>query len=64
MDAIMVETDAPDQPTQANNGNRNEPSYLCEVVASIATIKKLEHEQVIQQSNANAIHLFNLPNTA
>jgi len=64
MDAIMVETDAPDQPTQANNGNRNEPSYLCEVVASIATIKKLEHEEVIQKSNANAIRLFNLPNTA
>jgi len=63
VDAIMVETDAPDQPTQANTGNRNEPAFIGEVVSAIAEIKGLEPEDIAEASNANAIRLFKLPQT-
>ena len=63
LDAIMVETDAPDQPTQANSGNRNEPAFLREVVTTIAEIKSLDYEDITRASNSNAIRLFNLPKT-
>jgi len=61
LNSIMVETDAPDQPTQTNTGNRNEPACLPEVVSAIAEIKSLPPEEVTRASNANAIRLFNLP---
>jgi len=61
LDVIMVETDAPDQPVQSHTGERNEPAFLAEVVTTIAEIKNLAIEEVVQTSNRNAIHLFNLP---
>lgn len=63
LDAIMVETDAPDQPTQSCAGKRNEPARLPEVVSAIAEIKELEQEEIIHSSNANAIRLFKLPDS-
>ena len=63
LDSIMVETDAPDQPTQTNAGNRNEPAFLPEVVTAIAEIKNLQADDIILASNANATRLFNLPKT-
>jgi len=63
LDSIMVETDAPDQPTQSNNGNRNEPAYLREVVNAIAEVKCSTPEDITHASNANAIRLFSLKKT-
>jgi len=32
LESMMLETDAPDQPTLKNRGNRNEPAYINEVI--------------------------------
>lgn len=61
LDAIMVETDAPDQTGALHAGTRNEPAYLPEVLQSIAKIKNLPPDAIAEASNANACRLFNLP---
>lgn len=61
LNSIMVETDAPDQPVQSHTGERNEPAFLAEVVTTVAQIKNLATEEVVNASNLNATHLFNLP---
>lgn len=71
LSAIMIETDAPDQPghaqlsrtqpDQANNQQRNEPAYLKDILTTIAAIKEVTPQLVAEASNANARHLFKLP---
>ncbi len=61
IDAIMLETDAPDQPGSAHSGQRNEPAFLIEVLETVAEIKKVNPETLAEHSNNNAIRLFNLP---
>ena len=61
LESIMVETDAPDQPGSTHNGQRNEPAYLPEVVATIARLRETEPEIIANASNTNACRLFNLP---
>ncbi len=59
--AMMIETDAPDQPGQSRSGQRNEPAYITEVVQQISAIKDISPSSVIEASNANARQLFKLP---
>ena len=61
LDAIMVETDAPDQPVQSHTGERNEPAYLNDVIKTIAHVKNLSAESIANASNENAQRLFKLP---
>ena len=61
LDAIMVETDAPDQPVQSRAGSRNEPAYITEVIKTIAEIKDLPVDVIADTSNTNARRLFKLP---
>jgi TatD DNase family protein len=75
-DSILLETDAPDQPGyaqrsremfpqqdkvgQQNNTWRNEPSFLTEVLQTVATLRGESEESVARQCNDNARQLFRL----
>lgn len=62
LDAMMLETDAPDQPTMKNRGNRNEPAYIGEVLTTIAALRNESATDIADSSNHNAQQLFNLDN--
>lgn len=53
LDRIAVETDCPFLPPQAYRGQRNEPSYITEVVKTIAQIKNCPAQEVEQQTTKN-----------
>ncbi len=59
--ALLVETDAPFLPPQSHRGRRNEPAYLVETVARIATLKEIESAAVAEATAANAARLFGIP---
>lgn len=60
LDAIMLETDAPDQSGLSQKGNRNEPAFLTEVLESAALLRGEPKEMIANASNHNAMRLFNL----
>lgn len=59
LDALLLETDAPDMPMNGRQGLRNSPEYLPEVVAVIAELKNISPSEVIAATTANAQKLFN-----
>ncbi len=61
LECLVLETDAPFQPPSTYTGQRNEPSYLAEVLHCISELKDTPIEAVAQVSTQNAIDLFNLP---
>lgn len=61
LEAMMFETDAPDQPGHAQRGMRNEPRWINQVITSAAELKQSTITQVASASNKNAISLFDLP---
>ena len=61
LEAILLETDAPDQPVAAHAGERNEPAYLVDVWQSISELRDEDAESIAQATTANAIRLFKLP---
>lgn len=60
LERLLLETDAPYLAPQSHRGQRNEPSYLGEVTATIATLKNIEAAVVAEQTTANARKLFKL----
>ncbi|MFH1533389.1 MAG: TatD family hydrolase [Nitrospirota bacterium] len=58
MDKFMVETDCPFLAPQGHRGERNEPSYVAEVVEKIAEIKRSSPEEIARISTENAEGLF------
>ncbi len=58
MDKFMVETDCPFLAPQTHRGERNEPSYVVEVVEKIAEIKRSSPDQIARISTENAEELF------
>lgn len=61
LDAILLETDAPDQPDAAHQGKRNEPAYLAAVWQSIAELREESADIVAARTTRNAVELFRLP---
>ncbi|MDD5260061.1 MAG: TatD family hydrolase, partial [bacterium] len=57
---LLLETDAPYLAPQFHRGQRNEPSYLGEIAAAVATLKNIEVSVVAEQTTANARKLFKL----
>ncbi len=57
---LLLETDAPYLAPQGHRGQRNEPSYLVEIAATVATMKNIEVSAVAEQTTANARKLFKL----
>lgn len=58
--SLLLETDAPDQADQKNTGERNEPAYLINTLATISELRNEQRETITQQTTLNAKTLFNI----
>jgi len=61
LEAILLETDAPDQSDARHDGQRNEPAWLVDVWRAISALRDEDAESVARVTTANAIALFGLP---
>lgn len=60
LEALLIETDAPDQPDFNHQGLRNEPGYISQVIDQISELKDLNRQQLIDKTTRNARLLFSL----
>jgi len=58
--ALLLETDAPDQPGQLHRNERNEPAWLTTTLRAIAKVRKEDIEYIAQQTTQNAKNLFGI----
>jgi len=61
LDRLLVETDAPLLAPQGHRGRRNEPAWVAEVGAVLASALGRDVEEVAQATTHNARQLFGLP---
>lgn len=54
LEAMVLETDAPDMPPASHQYRRNSPSYLPEVLASLAELRDLPAADIAAVTSANA----------
>ena len=59
-DALLLESDAPDQPGAAHRGELNEPAFIVEHLQSMAELRDTDIETLAAQLNRNAEQLFNI----
>lgn len=57
---LLVETDAPDQPSPARAGTRNEPAFLDEIVCALAAARDAAPADIAALTERNARALFGL----
>jgi len=57
-DALLLETDAPNQPGHAHRGERNLPGYLPEHLEALARLKEMQVDDLAATLEANADRLF------
>ena len=60
LEAMLLETDAPDQPDAAHHNQRNEPAYLVNVLECISSLRDEPVEQIAAQTTLNAKALFRI----
>jgi len=60
LEAILLETDAPDQPPVSHQGKRNEPALLGEIAESLCQLKEVPVEVIRSTTRQSAQRLFNL----
>lgn len=61
LSALLLETDAPDQPDSDHQGQRNEPCYLTAIIKAICSLKAISVSELEEATTQNARHLFKLP---
>jgi TatD DNase family protein len=61
LNAILLETDAPDQPLCERQGQRNEPAYLYDVLQTLAALRGTDPAEIAALTTRNTIELFRLP---
>lgn len=61
IERMLVETDAPFLAPQSRRGRRNEPAFVAETAAALATVKGLAERDVRRITSRNACTLFRLP---
>ncbi|MFD1261004.1 TatD family hydrolase [Entomomonas asaccharolytica] len=59
LEAIVLETDAPDLSPVGQQGQRNSPEFLPEICQQLAKIKGISAELLAEASTQNACQLFN-----
>jgi len=59
IEAIVLETDAPDLTVQAHKGARNSPEYLPHVLSALAKIKELSEQETAAITSRNARAVLN-----
>lgn len=60
LDALMIETDAPDQPGPEHRGKRNEPAFLVDHLHTIASLRDMDVNECADALSRNCIQLFRL----
>jgi TatD DNase family protein len=60
LDAMMLETDSPDQPDASHRGERNEPAHLGKVLNSVADLRPESSAEIAHTTTRNAAKLFGL----
>jgi TatD DNase family protein len=58
LDALLLETDAPDQPDASHYGQPNEPAFLHLIAETIAKLRGILFNDVIHSTTDNAKRLF------
>lgn len=61
LDALLIETDAPDQAGPQHKGQRNEPVFIHDHLQTIAQLRSMTPEACAQSLNRNCRQLFHLP---
>lgn len=60
LDDLLIETDAPFLAPVPYRGKRNEPAYVRYVAEAIASVRKLDPEEVARATSTNSKRVFNL----
>ncbi len=60
LNALLIETDAPDQPGAAHRGQRNEPAYILDHLAVMSDLRGTSPQDLAGQLNRNCRQLFRL----
>lgn len=60
LEALVLETDAPDMAVAAHRGERNSPEFLPDVLAALADVRREAPALVAAQTTRNARELFGL----
>lgn len=61
LEAMVLETDAPDMTVAAHRGERNSPEYLPDVLAALAAVRNADPATIAAQTTANARAVLNVP---
>ena len=60
LEALVLETDAPDIPPSSHWGEMNQPEYLPDVLASLVALRQEGREMIARQTTCNAKRVLNL----
>jgi TatD DNase family protein len=60
LEAIVLETDAPDLTVASHRGARNSPEYLPEVLAALSEIRNEDPHDIAEQTTRNALAVLHL----
>lgn len=60
LEALLLESDAPDMPQAGRQGERNSPEYLPAIAETLAALRNIPVAQVCEQTSKNTRLLFNL----
>jgi TatD DNase family protein len=61
IEAIVLETDAPDLTVAAHRGERNSPAYLPDVLDALAEVRDADPAEIAAQTTRNARDVLGLP---
>ena len=61
LEALLLESDAPDQSGVSHRGQRNEPAFLAEVLETLAELRITDTNTIATATSSNARRLFALP---
>ncbi len=64
LDAIVLETDAPDMVVAQHRGERNSPQYLTHVLSALAELRQMEPLSLARQTTANACEVLGIEMSA
>lgn len=58
---LLLETDAPDQPSAEHRGSRNEPAWIVSVLQQVARLRGESETDIAEKTTENVRRLFRLP---
>ena len=62
LEAIVLETDAPDMVVSQHRGERNSPEYLPEILAALVEVRQEEATRLAEQTTLNACEVLGISN--